>query len=74
MTNDGNIISEPRLHKGSLAFGPLKDERNDLSYWLSVDPRKRLEAIEINRQAAFGRDVSSTRLQRVLDTAELRGR
>lgn len=48
------------------AFGN-SDEK---AYWLSRTPLDRLEALEYLREIAFGYDPTTSRLQRVLETAE----
>ncbi len=46
------------------------DESDEKEYWLAQTPEKRLEAIEMMRQVAYGYDENSARLQRVLGIAE----
>jgi hypothetical protein len=45
-------------------------ESDEKEYWLAQTPEKRLEAIEMMRQVAYGYDENSARLQRVLEIAE----
>lgn len=46
------------------------DESDEKQYWLAQTSEKRLEALEIMRQVAYGYDENSARLQRVLEIAE----
>ena len=46
------------------------DESDEKEYWLAQTPEKRLEALEMMRQLAYGYDENSARLQRVLEIAE----
>ena len=47
-----------------------RQSASDREYWLSVSPMERLQAIQINRQAAFGESNASGRLQRILEIAK----
>lgn len=46
------------------------DESDEKEYWLNQTSEKRLEALEMMRQVAYGYDENSARLQRVLEIAE----
>ena len=46
------------------------DDSSDRDYWLRQSPEARLRAIQIHRQAAYGRADASGRVQRVLEVAE----
>ncbi len=46
------------------------DESDEKEYWVAQTSEKRLEAIEMMRQVAYGYDENSSRLQRVLEIAE----
>jgi len=46
------------------------DESDEKEYWLTQTSEKRLEALELMRQVAYGYDENSARLQRVLEIAE----
>ena len=49
------------------------DEPDDAkAYWLAKSPQERLEALEFLRQSVYGYDPATTRLQRVLEIAELK--
>ena len=45
-------------------------EEESKSYWHDKTPYERLEALEITRQALYGYDPASLRLQRVLEIVE----
>lgn len=46
------------------------DESDEKEYWVDQTPEKRLEALEMMRQVAYGYDENSARLQRLLEIAE----
>ena len=46
------------------------DESDEKEYWVAQTSEKRLEALEMMRQLAYGYDENSARLQRVLEIAE----
>jgi hypothetical protein len=48
-----------------------RDPSDEKAYWLARSPQERLEAIEVMRQALYGYDPSSARLQRILTVTEL---
>ncbi|MEK6766384.1 MAG: hypothetical protein AABY49_09210 [Planctomycetota bacterium] len=64
-------IELPRLDKTALTISSLQDETEELNYWLSKSPSERMEAIEINRKMVYGKDRTSSRLQRFLEISEL---
>ena len=43
----------------------------DRQYWWSRTPQERLTALEVMRQVMYSYDPATTRLQRVLEVAEL---
>ena len=61
----------PRLDRTAFSIGDLSSGSDDKAYWFSKDYRARLEAIEPSRQAVYGHDPASTRLQRLLEVAHL---
>ena len=46
-------------------------ESDEKEYWLSKTPEERLQALELMRQIVYGYDPATTRLQRVLEIAQL---
>ena len=58
-----------RIDRSALTIDSLRSS-NDREYWLSVSPIERLQAIQINREAAFGESNASGRLQRILEIAK----
>lgn len=60
----------PRVNRSFVTVGNVLDESDEKTFWLSRTPLERLEALELLREIAFGYDVVTTRLQRVLETAE----
>jgi len=62
----------PRLDKKVLSVTALNDTEEEKRYWLSRTPLERIEAIEMNRRMVYGKDRVTSRLQRLLETAELK--
>lgn len=60
----------PRVDRSVVAVGSVLDESDEKAFWFSKTPLERLEAMEYLREVAFGYDAATTRLQRVLETAE----
>ena len=61
----------PRLDKTRLTISSLDEFIEEKKYWLSRSKADRLNAIEINRRMIYGTDRTASRLQRILETAEL---
>ena len=61
----------PRLDKTRLSIASLDEDSEEKQYWLSCGKADRLNAIEINRMMVYGTDRTTSRLQRLLETAEL---
>ncbi|RPJ42204.1 MAG: hypothetical protein EHM27_01095 [Deltaproteobacteria bacterium] len=61
----------PRLDKTRLKVSSLDDITEEKQYWLSRNPADRLNAIELNRRMVYGTDRTTSRLQRLLEAAEL---
>lgn len=59
------------IDKSALVINNLSDPANELAYWLTQSPQKRLEALEQMRQIVYGYDPTTTRLQRVFTITEL---
>ena len=61
----------PRLNKKIVKITSLEDTEEEKKYWISMTPLERIEAIEINRRMIYGEDRVTSRLQRLLEVAEL---
>ena len=61
----------PPLDRTAFSVVSLGEADDDMQYWLSKTPAERLEAVEINRRMVYGHDQATSRLQRVLEIAEL---
>ena len=59
-----------KVDRSIVTVGSTLDESDEKAFWLSKTPLDRLAAVEFLRQIAFGYDPITTRLQRVLETAE----
>ena len=66
-----NTIDTFKIDKGALSVISLSEESNDKEYWHAKTPQERLEAVELMRQINYGYDPTTTRLQRVLEVAQL---
>ena len=60
----------PRLDKSAISVGRVRDDREEVLYWLSVDPLERLRAVETNRRMVYGERRVTSRLQRFLEVVE----
>lgn len=61
-----------KLDKNSFSVTSLMEIENDIGYWLSKTPEERILAVEFLRQLIFDYDLSTERLQRVLETVEFK--
>lgn len=64
----------PKLDKTVLSVASLREPHPDRAYWHSRTPRERLAAVEVSRQMVYGHDRATSRLQRLLEVAELHRR
>jgi len=63
-----------RLDRSVVTIVDLTERQNDREYWLSKTPTESFEALEFLRQLAYGYDLATARLQRVLEIAEIKPR
>ena len=68
-TKSGGMVF-PKVDRSIIAVGSAFEESDEKAYWLTKSPLERLEAVELYRRIAFGYDPFTTRLQRVLESAE----
>lgn len=62
----------PRLDKNVIGVSALDDAAEEKRYWLTRDPRERLNALEHNRRMVYGHDRTSAPLQkRIFEVVEL---
>ena len=66
-----NAVDQVRLDRSVLEAGSLDDEDTDRAYWQTKPPHDCMEVLELLRQIVYGYDPATTRLQRVLEVAEL---
>ena len=66
-----NAVDTLRMDKSVLSVTSLFDESDEKAYWLSKTPHERLEAVELMRQINYGYNPITSRLQRVLEVAQL---
>jgi hypothetical protein len=65
-----SLLDEYRLDRTKLSVGLLNEPSDEKAFWLSKTPAERLRALEYLRQVAYGYDLATARLQRVLEIAE----
>ena len=65
------MVDLPQLDKSTLVVTSLVDTDEDNRYWLLQGVPERISALEIQRRMVYGIDRTTSRLQRVLETAEL---
>jgi len=65
------VVDSFRLDKSALTVTSLSDDSEEKEYWSQKSPEERWRAIEQMRQIVYGYDPSTSRLQRVLTTAQL---
>jgi len=61
----------PKVNRSYFKISRLADKSDEPAFWQSKTPLERLDAIEIMRQIIYGYNPSTTRLQRVLEIAQL---
>ena len=66
-----NAIDNFKMDKDALSVISLFDESDEKEYWHAKTPQERLAAVELMRQINYGYDPVTTRLQRVLEVAQL---
>lgn len=64
------MINE-NLNKNSYSIKKIGENNSDLHYWLKKTPQERIAAIEMMRRINYGKNISTQRLQRFLEVAEL---
>jgi len=63
---------ERKVDRRAFSVVPLGEQEDDEKrYWRGKSPHERLRAVEQTRQMIYGYDPASTRLQRVLEVAQL---
>jgi len=60
----------PKVNRSVISVGSVFEESDEKTFWLTKTPLERLEFVELYREIAFGYDPFTTRLQRVLESAE----
>jgi hypothetical protein len=66
-----NAVETAKVDRSVYEIGFLEDDTNEREYWRTRTPAERMEALELTRQIVYGYDPATTRLQRVLEIAEL---
>ena len=66
-----NAIDIFKMDKSALSVVSLSAESDEKEYWHTKTPQERLAAVELMRQINYGYDPTTTRLQRVLEVAQL---
>ena len=63
--------SDYKINKTAFSVVSLAEADDEKEYWLSKTPHERLRAVEVIRQALYGYDPATARLQRVFEIAQL---
>jgi hypothetical protein len=66
-----NAVETARLDRSAFQVVALDEAADDQAYWRTKSPGQRMEALELMRQIIYGYDPATTRLQRILEVAEL---
>ena len=66
-----NVVDTFRMDKKALSVTSLFGESDEKEYCLSKTPHERLAAVELMRQINYGYNPITSRLQRVLEIAQL---
>ena len=66
-----NLVAEAKMDRSVFEVDVLENQGNERSYWWSKTPAERMQALELMRQIIYGYDPATTRLQRILEVAEL---
>jgi hypothetical protein len=66
-----NAVDVARLDRSAFQITALDDDATEREYWRAKSPAERMEALELIRQIVYGYDPATTRLQRILEIAEL---
>lgn len=59
------------VDKNAVSIQSLDEPSDEKDFWIAKTPAERLRAVELMRQIIYGYDPASTRLQRVLEIAQL---
>ena len=59
-----------RVDRAIVTVGDAFAESDEKEFWMRKSPIERFEAVEFLRKIAYGRDATTARLQRVIETAE----
>ena len=66
-----NLVAEAKVDRSVFEVDVLENQGNERNYWWSKTPVERMHALELMRQIIYGYDPATTRLQRILEVAEL---
>ena len=66
-----NAVDAARLDRSVFQIVALDEDGDERGYWRAKSPAERMDALELMRQIVYGYDPATTRLQRVLEIAEL---
>ena len=62
-------VADLEVNKNVLSISHFHDPSDD-EFWHAASPSERLAAVQIHREAAYGKTAASARLQRVLEITE----
>ena len=67
-----NLVAEAKVDRSVFEVDVLENQGNERNYWWSKTPAERMQALELMRQIIYGYDPATTRLQRILEVAQLK--
>lgn len=70
LSNNADVsrqLNHYKLDRTKFSVANLTDRSDEMEYWLSKTPQERWDAAEVLRQIAYGYDLATTKLQRVLE-------
>ena len=67
-----NLVAEAKMDRSVFEVDVLENQGNERNYWWSKTPAERMQALELMRQIIYGYDPATTRLQRILEVAQLK--
>ena len=69
-----DIVGELGMDRSQFSIARLTDPDDSTEYWLTRPVLERLQALEHLRRTFYGQDITSQRLQRVLEVVKLEWR
>jgi hypothetical protein len=65
-----DVLGSAKVNRRVFEVTSLFEQTDEKRFWLTRTPAERLQAVELMRQVLYGYDLSTVRLQRVLEIAQ----